>query len=95
MIWELVNAAFCGNDPLPPVSNGDTLILCNFTQQVAGTQIFNGIKDLKFISCNCQNVVPASTWKDDSEKPSNWSEAVFEENWEEVTEDEIEAVRET
>jgi hypothetical protein len=83
MIHEMKDYSFVGNDIVPTINDGDIFIMCNLTQETLG-KIFEGVKDLKFISCNCQNVIPDPTWEDDEENPSNWSECDFTEEWEEV-----------
>lgn len=46
---------------LPIVKAGDTLIEHNFMQQFVYTEIFKGVEDLTFVSCNLLNCkVPKS-----------------------------------
>lgn len=78
MIYEFKDFSFVGNDTLPEIQDGDSFVFCNLTQEVAGTEILKNIKNLSFISCNCQNIVPQPTWEDFK---SNWSECEFISEW--------------
>lgn len=74
MIYELKNYSFLGKDILPDIQDGDVFLFCDLTQAKKGTELLSDKKDLVFIGCSCQNILPQDSWCSEG---SNWSSGDF------------------